>query len=350
LLNFYVLHKLRFPFCVNRRFFKKSLPNLVWFSRFSAFLPQSDCYFFILADASLQKLWYSYYIFISKGQITMANGTPTKEFLTSGLFARICGVNKQTLLYYEKLQLFSPCQKDENGRRYYSSDQIDIFHVILALREIVSLNELKRYIQKRDKESFQTLYEHSIKDLTAQIHQLETRRLMMEKKIALVQEAKSIDTSLIYTQYCPREYLKLSAATGNSAGESDMTSALSRTIQYRIEHNLCLGRAIGGMVPTSWLESGRNMGYRYYYSELAEDSSPQDCFTKKEGNYLISYHKGDYHSTYLSYPKILSYARQNHLRLGDYVYEESLIDEVVELNPENYITKISVPFTVLPTE
>ena len=53
--------------------------------------------------------------------------TPTQTeagFLSAGQFAQVCGVNKQTLLYYEKLGLFAPCRRLENGCRYYSLDQI----------------------------------------------------------------------------------------------------------------------------------------------------------------------------------------------------------------------------------
>ena len=45
------------------------------------------------------------------------------------------------------------------------------------------------------------------------------------------------------------------------------------------------------------------------------------------------------------HPKILAFARQNRFHLEGFVYEESLIDEAVELDPANYITKISIPFT-----
>lgn len=266
--------------------------------------------------------------------------------LTAGQFARICGVNKQTLLYYEKLGLFVPGDKGEKGRRFYSLEQIDTFHVILALRQIMSLAELKRYIQTREKEYFLQLYDYSIQGLDEQIAHLEQRRSMMRKKLDLVREAKHIDTSIVYTQYCPAEPLRLSPRIDAGAGGTDTAAALGAIIQYRAEHELYLGRAIGGILPAGWLESGRDPGYLYYYAELAPDAGTEKPFIKAEGNYMIYYHKGDYHTTYLSYPRILEHARRNGFHLGDYVYEESLIDEAVELDPGNYITRIAVPFTV----
>ena len=40
----------------------------------------------------------------------------------------------------------------------------------------------------------------------------------------------------------------------------------------------------------------------------------------------------------------LDYAKKNHLILEDIAYDESLIDELTEANPQNYITQISVKF------
>lgn len=275
----------------------------------------------------------------------MAAELRENELLISGRFAKICGVNKQTLLYYEKLELFLPCHRDEAGRRYYSMDQIDTFHVILALRQIMPLNQLKHYIQTRRKENFLELFDHSIRDLGAQIAHLEKCRAMMEKKIGLVKEVKDIDTSIIYIQHCPREYLKASFDVRSSSGGRGTFSALGVTIQYRVEHDLCLGRAIGGILPSAWLESSHSPGYQYYYAELAPDAPVEEAFVKAEGNYMIYYHKGDYRTAYLSYPKLLAFARQNRFKLGEYFFEESLIDETVELDPRNYITRISIPFT-----
>jgi len=44
-----------------------------------------------------------------------------------------------------------------------------------------------------------------IQKLSDQIFYLEQSRTMMQKKIELVKEARSVDTSIVYTQYCPRE-------------------------------------------------------------------------------------------------------------------------------------------------
>lgn len=274
----------------------------------------------------------------------MVTSKNKNDLFTAGDFARICGVNKQTLIYYDKTQVFSPCFKDENGCRFYSLEQFDVFNVILALRDIMSLNELKIYTQKRESEYFLNLFERTIDNLSFQISHLTNVKKMMEKKVNIVKAARNIDTTIIYTEYCSREYLKFSPKINHFEDNHENLAALAYIMQYRLEHNLSLGRAIGGIVTSDSFLQCRNDGYIYYYSELPDTAPIKDSFIKPEGNYLICYHEGHYSTTCLSYHKLLDYANKNRYTVGQYIYEESLVDEVVETDAENYIVKISVPF------
>lgn len=51
-----------------------------------------------------------------------------KTFLT-GEFAALFEVKKDTLLYYDKIDLFKPAGVQENGYRYYTFEQFDHFMV-----------------------------------------------------------------------------------------------------------------------------------------------------------------------------------------------------------------------------
>ena len=53
------------------------------------------------------------------------------------------GVNKQTLLYYDKIHLFSPEYVDDMGYRYYTFTQLDCFYAMMTLKTIgMSLEEI----------------------------------------------------------------------------------------------------------------------------------------------------------------------------------------------------------------
>lgn len=69
--------------------------------------------------------------------------------LTSGQFAKVLGISKDTLFHYDRLGILSPEFIAENGYRYYSINQIDVFKVISILKELeMPLKEIKEYLKK----------------------------------------------------------------------------------------------------------------------------------------------------------------------------------------------------------
>lgn len=76
-----------------------------------------------------------------------------RNYIKPGEFAKMVGVNKQTLLYYDKIHLFSPEYVDDMGYRYYTFTQLDCFYAIMTLKTIgMSLEEIKEYFDTRDAE------------------------------------------------------------------------------------------------------------------------------------------------------------------------------------------------------
>ena len=56
---------------------------------------------------------------------------------TTGELARLHGVSKQTLIFYDKAGVFCPREKDpHNGYRYYTEDQLELLDHILMLKDM----------------------------------------------------------------------------------------------------------------------------------------------------------------------------------------------------------------------
>ena len=69
-----------------------------------------------------------------------------KRSFHTGEFARIVGVNKRTLHYYDDIGLFSPRAKGENGYRFYDAAQSLDFEYIRMLKELnMSIDEIAAY-------------------------------------------------------------------------------------------------------------------------------------------------------------------------------------------------------------
>ena len=59
-----------------------------------------------------------------------------KPILHTGEFAKLCGVNKRTLHYYDEQGIFSPDHVDANGYRCYAVRQLYPFIMIRLLRQM----------------------------------------------------------------------------------------------------------------------------------------------------------------------------------------------------------------------
>ncbi|SHJ15292.1 MerR family transcriptional regulator [Parasporobacterium paucivorans] len=65
-------------------------------------------------------------------------------WLTISEMAKIHGISRQTLIYYDKIKLFSPSFVDANGYRYYSAEQIPLLREICFLKSIgIRLEDIK---------------------------------------------------------------------------------------------------------------------------------------------------------------------------------------------------------------
>ncbi len=108
----------------------------------------------------------------------------------SGEFARLTGVNKRTLHYYNDIGLFCPEIIGENGYHYYSCFQFAQLELILTLRKIgLSIEEIREYVTGPSDESFSRMMEKKKQLIDASIRQLLSVQAFLEQKSQRLQQA-----------------------------------------------------------------------------------------------------------------------------------------------------------------
>ena len=75
-----------------------------------------------------------------------------KPRFTTGELARLHGISKQTLIFYDKAGVFCPREIDpHNGYRYYAADQLEMLDHILMLKDMgMSLQEIRSFLALPD--------------------------------------------------------------------------------------------------------------------------------------------------------------------------------------------------------
>lgn len=103
------------------------------------------------------------------------------QYLTTAGFAKLAGVNKKTLHYYDEIGLFRPARVNEKGYRFYSPAQLDRLALIVTLKDLgVPLKEIGAYLCCGDLAQVDEILARQSRELDRRIALLARRREMLE--------------------------------------------------------------------------------------------------------------------------------------------------------------------------
>jgi len=262
------------------------------------------------------------------------------KYLTTGEFAKLCKVNKQTLFYYDQIGLLTPVLKKENGYRYYSIHQLELFFVIDLLKELgMSLGDIQQYMQNKSPEKFLSLMHRKKEEIVKKRQEIERKEKMIEAKIALMEEAKTLAFNQITLEQLPEATLYLSRKIQNTSDE-EFVEVISDFIEELNVSRLDSGYPIGSITEREQVLKGNFSNYSYLYIEQPTPKEGYPYFKAVKGVFLIGYHIGDEKTISNTYIRLFSEMERLNLTLGDYVFEEYIYDSVVKNHTEQYVTKI----------
>ena len=103
--------------------------------------------------------------------------------LTTAQFAKLHGVNKRTLHYYDDIGLFSPRAKGENGYRFYDAAQSLDFEYIRMLKELnMSIDEIAAYCKAPTPARFLEIASAKEEEIGRQIKKLRHAQKVLRAK------------------------------------------------------------------------------------------------------------------------------------------------------------------------
>jgi DNA-binding transcriptional MerR regulator len=262
------------------------------------------------------------------------------KYLTTGEFARLCKVNKQTLFFYDQIGLLSPIMKNEKGYRFYSIRQIELFFVIDLLKDLgMSLNDIQQYIQNKSPESFLSLMYQKKEEIVKKRLEIEMKEKIIEANIALMEKASHLDFHQVTLEQLPETTLYLSRNIENIT-EKEFVEVVSDFINELSVSHLDTGYPIGVITKREHILKEEFTNYSYLYMEQPNPKEGYPYFKSVKGDFLSGYHIGDDKTIHNTYKRLFSEMNRLNLALGEYVFEEYVYDSVVMNHKEQYVTKI----------
>jgi len=268
------------------------------------------------------------------------------NYFTTGEFAKLCGVKKQTLFHYDEIGIFSPEVIGDNGYRYYSYKQLEVFAVILMLKDMsMPLKEIKKYLDNRSPEALIALLQTQQIEVDKKMEELEWLRHFLNTKIRITQDALSADIGVIRLETMPDEYLIVTEYTGPST-ERDITTALTQHLNFCHSLDIYSAYSIGGILPANQKDRGDNTyDYSHFYTKLHKADYYATAYKKPAGTYAALYDNHGYETVCDMMAKLKAYAQAHKLTLGDCFYEDTILDELSKKVEESYHLKISILVT-----
>ena len=262
-----------------------------------------------------------------------------EKYLTAGEFAKICDIPKHVLFHYDEIGLFQPEHKADNGYRYYSYRQFDTFTIITNLKRMgVSLQDIKIYLEQRDPSVFLSLLNDKFHEIDELIRYLKGVRSMMNTMKEHTQYALDHVKDEIAIVELEETRLLCSEDTHNATDRS-FANYMQEYIQFIKKHEVQLQQSVGSMIKLEAIQKQEYLNFSYLF--IACDTKvKKNTRKRKKGNYICGWHYGDYDTISFTYQKMLAFAHQHQITLGEFAYEEYLVADIAQKNREQYITRI----------
>lgn len=268
-----------------------------------------------------------------------------------GEFARMTGVNKRTLHYYDSEGIFSPDSVEPNGYRAYSSRQFYPFYMIRMFRDMgLDLSEIKEYMQGRTPEKFARLLAEQEEWLEQEMAKLKRMRQIVVNQRQLLAKAQEVRLDEVEEQEFADCRLVVSENLRQLCLREDWEGVerqFATHLRDVMEGEVLTGYTFGAMVsPQDFMRPGHEQIVSYYYvpTDKSWRQLPKDYRRlRKGGRFLVTYFAGDYMNTAASYALLRDYMQAHDLQPVDFAYEESLIEDMSTADSRQFITRIAVP-------
>lgn len=263
---------------------------------------------------------------------------------TVGELARLGGVTKQMLIYYDNEGVFQPKYVDEsNHYRYYTADQIEELDSILILREMgFSLKEIKAHMRRRGGEQTMQLLREQRRVVEEKVSHLELIHQRLSRKIETMEHFFSPQTDDGWLTEQPEELLAVEPVEG-AQGLVEVDLALKQLLRRAQDEGIPHFYQLGDMVDQEHLLAGEYLHFSHAFLPL-QGPCPQDCATvKPAGWYARRYHVGSYQDMGKTYTLLLGEITAGGYRVAGPSYEFCVLDCLSTKSPSEYITEIQIP-------
>jgi DNA-binding transcriptional MerR regulator len=259
------------------------------------------------------------------------------ELLSIKDFAKLTGVKESALRYFDNLGLFSPTKRGSNGYRYYSPQQIITINSINLLHDLgMPTRQITDIEGNRTPQLMLEVLTKKENELESELHRVEKAYNVVHTLRRMISLGQAADESSIETRYI--DELPLVVGPKNEFGNSKMfydafLKFCDQAPAYRIDLRLPVGGKFKDF--DSFIEAPSEP--TWFFS-----CDPKGLDKRVAGKFLCAYGRGYYGQYAETVARMKAYIEERDLKPNGPVYIAYLLDELSEIDPDNYLAQILV--------
>ena len=264
--------------------------------------------------------------------------------LTVGEMARLVGLSKQTLIFYDREGVFRPSMVDpDTGYRYYTADQLAALDTILNLREMgVPLREIRAHMEERTMAGTIALLREQKQEAEKRMAHWAMVARRVARKLQSLEQMESPRPDGGWLRRLPAEALAVEPV-GGSRSLLDVDVALKRLLRRASEEGLPHFYQLGDTVSPDDLAAGRFLRFDLAFLPLQGPLRGPGIAEKPAGLYACRCHRGTYETMGRDYAALLERISAAGYRICGPSYEFCILDSLASDTAEEYLTEIQIP-------
>ena len=176
----------------------------------------------------------------------------TNNWLTISELAHICGISRQTLIYYDKHNIFKPGYIDDKGYHYYSLYQLPFLREICSLKgDNVSLKEIIDNLHNRNLNTTIELLLSNRQNMEKELGELQQRLNVLNARLDYYEVVKEVKKrpALPYITQCPERKIMFLPWDTTNMNRREMHLTHMKLRRECISHNIPLAWGWGALFP-----------------------------------------------------------------------------------------------------
>lgn len=265
-----------------------------------------------------------------------------KPRFTTGELARLNGISKQTLIFYDRAGVFSPNEKDpRNGYRYYGADQLEVLDHILILKDMgLSLQEIRAFLSLSGPSDALAALRRQREALTARQRRLSAALTRLNVKIS---ELEQLETpGEVRFETLPEGWIA-AQTVAPPGGTLEADIALKSLLRLAHNRQLPYLYQMGTRVSREAMAQERFTEVCEVFFPLHRAVRTRLCRPRSAGLYVRCLHAGPYSQTGDTYRLMLRAMAQRGLSPLDASYETCVLDSMTARSDSDYLTRIDIP-------